>query len=228
MARPVILIAPHRRELDTVLGRLNSSIVYDAFPDHLSRAGADSLVAWPGSDAVNHLVARADGVMLVGGGDVKPARFGSPEDGEGVDDVRDEFELRLIEECRRRGMPLLTLCRGAQILNVAFGGTLTRVDGHRQATDLSHASHAVMIDEGSRLGDLLGRDLKVNSFHRWAVERPGEGLKVTARAEDGVVEAFEAATDWWALGIQWHAELLDEPSSRTLFGAFVAAVRREG
>jgi putative glutamine amidotransferase len=228
MARPVVLVAPHRRELDTALGNLTASIVYDAFPEHITRAGAEALILWPGTSDIDALIDRADGVVLIGGGDVKPGRFGSSERAEGVDDLRDVFELKLVKECRARSVPLLAMCRGAQVLNVAAGGTLKKVEGHRQQTELSEPAHSVFFDSTSTPASLFGRDeLKVNSFHQWAVDRIGSGMAVAARAEDGVIEAFEALDDWWALGIQWHAELLDDPSSQRLFGAFVATIRGE-
>ncbi len=225
MTRPRILIAPHARELETPLGRLNASIVYDRFFEPLAAAGAQPLVAWAGSPDVESLLELADGVLLIGGGDVAPERFGLAGEAAGVDPRRDEFETLLALGARERDIPLLAVCRGCQLLNVVLGGTLVRVEGHRQEVELARPTHAVEVEPGTRLAAAAGATrLDVNSFHVWAAGELGEGVRVTARA-GAVVEAVEHESDWWAVGVQWHMELLDAPASAGLFDAFVAAVR---
>jgi putative glutamine amidotransferase len=109
------------------------------------------------------------------------------------------------------------------VLNVALGGTLREVDAHVQADDLARPSHPVEIVPGSRLAAIAGAPaLDVNSSHRWVPEALGEGLVVSGTS-DGVIEAIESAGGWWALGLQWHVELLDDPPSQRVFDAFVAA-----
>jgi gamma-glutamyl-gamma-aminobutyrate hydrolase PuuD len=224
--RPRILIAPHTRELDTVLGRLRASIVYDHYLEKIVAAGGQPLMAWPGSPDVDDLAVLADGVVLMGGGDVAPERFGLAEEGDAVDRVRDEFETRLVVAARARETPVLGACRGAQVLNVALGGTLRRVEGHRQEADLTQPSHSVQLIEGTRLAATIGvRELDVNSFHNWAPDALGRGLRV-AGTSAGVIEALESDGAWWALGIQWHLELLDAPASQRVFDALVAAAAR--
>jgi putative glutamine amidotransferase len=225
VTRPFVLIAPHTRELDTVLGKLRTSLVYDRYSERIDQAGGEPLIAWPGSGSIDDLLDRADAALLVGGGDVDPERFRSRAEAEAVDGLRDEFEIGLVLACRRRGMPLLGVCRGAQVINVALGGTLRRVDGHRQTRALSEPTHAVTIHPSSRLAQLVGlQELEVNSFHRWAPDALGEGLREVARTSNGLIEALEYGDDWWAVGVQWHPELLEHESSQRLFDGVVASV----
>jgi len=220
--RPRILVAPHVREIDTVLGRLRASVFYDRFGDLIVGAGGLPLVAWPGSPEVSDLVDLADGLVLIGGGDVAPERFGLDVEGSAVDPGRDEFEVRLVLAAKERGLPFLGVCRGAQILNVALGGTLRRVDGHRQEEDLAHPSHPVHVVAGTRLAGAIGvSELDINSFHNWVPDALGRDLRVAATA-DGVTEAIEFEGGWWALGVQWHVELLEDPSSQRAFDALLA------
>lgn len=207
-----------------MLGRLRASIVYDRFCGMIVSAGGQPLTAWPRSPDVGDLVAVADGLVLIGGGDVAPERFGLSADAAAVDYVRDEFEERLVLAARDGAKPLLGVCRGAQMLNVALGGTLRRVEGHRQTGDLARPSHAVRVVEGTRLAEIVGAPgLEVNSFHDWAPDRLGEGMHVVCTAGD-VTEGIESKGDWWALGLQWHAELLYGSTSQRMFDALVAAV----
>jgi putative glutamine amidotransferase len=226
--RARVVIAPHARDLDTALGPLHVSLVYDQFFSLIVAAGGQPLTAWAGSPDVDDLLDVADGVLLIGGGDVAPERFGLAAEADALDARRDEFETRLVLGARGRGTPVLGVCRGAQMLNVALGGTLRRVAGHRQDTDLSEPTHAVEITAGTRLTGIAGTDeLAVNSFHSWAPDELGDGLRGSGAASDGVVEGFESDGPWWALGIQWHLELLDDPASQRVFDALVAeALRR--
>ena len=140
-----------------------------------------------------------------------------------MDELRDEFETRLVRAASAHAKPLLGVCRGAQVLNVALGGTLREVDGHRQAGDLARPSHSVQLVDGTRLAHIVeAAELDVNSFHCWAPDALGQGLVVASTGADAI-EGIEFAGDWWALGVQWHVELLDTPASQQVFDAFVAA-----
>ncbi len=223
MTLPRILISPHGRELDTALGRLDASIVYDRYLEKIVAAGGQPLVAWPGSPDVGDLVDGADGVLLIGGGDVAPERFGLAVAGAAVDPGRDEFETRLVLAARTQAKPVLGVCRGAQLLNVALGGSLRQVDGHRQQGDLTAPSHSMRTVEGTLLAEVLGApEHEVNSFHGWAADGLGRGLRVAGTGA-GVIEGIEFDGDWWALGLQWHLELLSDEASQRVFDAFVAA-----
>jgi gamma-glutamyl-gamma-aminobutyrate hydrolase PuuD len=226
MSGPRVLVAGHRRIVESPLGTQPACVVYDAYLKRLA-AVATPVVAWPGGSEIESLLAIADAVVLIGGGDVAPSRFGSQAEGQAVDPPRDELETELVLGCRERGLPVLGFCRGAQLLNVALGGTLKQVDGHVQTTALSQPVHEVNIEPGTRLASTVTSNrTRVNSFHRWAVDRPGEGLTVTARAADGVPEAVEADNGWHALGVQWHAELLEDGWAEALFRALTKTTAR--
>jgi putative glutamine amidotransferase len=226
--RTLVLVAPHTRELDTVLGTLRASLLYDAYAERIANAGGEPFIAWPGTTRMRELLDHSHAVLLIGGGDIEPGRFDSGRSGEAVDRRRDEFEAQLVLASREQRKPLLGICRGAQMLNVALGGTLTPVDEHRQEVDLPRPWHRVALDLGSRLWEIVASDeLMVNSFHRWAPDRIGRGLRVSGRSPDGAIEALESDDEWWAVGVQWHAELLAETSSQRLFDGFVRAIERE-
>ncbi|MBW2260988.1 MAG: gamma-glutamyl-gamma-aminobutyrate hydrolase family protein [Deltaproteobacteria bacterium] len=174
-----------------------------------------------------------DGLYLTGGGDVDPDLFGGDPQGTLlVNPARDELELALIEGALDRGMPILGICRGAQILNVALGGTLRviRLDEDLASTHFvsldSFSAHSVSIVPATLLHAILGQDArKVNSFHGNAVETLGKGLRVSARAADGVIEAVEADDGRFILGIQWHPDLrvAQDDAALSIFEAFVDA-----
>lgn len=172
------------------------------------------------------LVDRLDGVCLSGGPDLDPGAYGARERHAELGPTEpplDAFELAVARAADARGLPLLGVCRGAQALNVARGGTLHQhVPGHRQSAPGTETTHAVEIVPGTRLAGLARtRRLPVNSFHHQAVDRLGRGLHATAHAPDGVVEAIEAGGARLVLGVQWHAESL--PQQLVLFEALVAA-----
>jgi putative glutamine amidotransferase len=175
------------------------------------------------------LVERLDGLCLAGGPDIDPRSYGDPERHEllgDADPAVDADELALARAADARGLPVLGICRGAQALNVARGGTLIQhVDGHRQADAATEPAHRVDVAAGSLLAGLTGGGaLDVNSFHHQAARRLGAGLRVVATAPDGMIEAIEdPARPFW-LGVQWHAEaMVDRPEQLALFSGLVAA-----
>jgi putative glutamine amidotransferase len=145
----------------------------------------------------------------------------------------DEFEVRLAREADARGLPILGVCRGAQALNVARGGTLHQhlpdiTDGsivHRQRQPGTETTHEVRIDARSGLAEVIGSPrIGVNSFHHQSVDRLGNGLRAVAWADDGVIEAVERGAGTLLLGVQWHAEtLVDDPAQLALFRRLVTA-----
>jgi putative glutamine amidotransferase len=191
----------------------------------IERAGGVPVVLPPCVSDLGALLARLDAVCLSGGPDLDPAAYGArtrhAELGP-TEPSLDAFELALAREALERRVPLLGICRGSQALNVACVGTLHQhVDGHRQSEPGSTVTHEVDVQEGTRLGALIGAGPHaVNSFHHQAVDRVGEGLRVAARAAgDGTVEAVETLTGF-AIGVQWHAETLTDGR---LFEALVDA-----
>jgi putative glutamine amidotransferase len=184
---------------------------------------------------VEDLLDRVDGVCLSGGPDLEPSWYGAnahPELGPTEPEV-DVFELSLARAARRRGLPVLAICRGLQVLNVSRGGTLVQhlpdevgaQIAHRQTAPASEPTHDVRIETGSRLAKLMGDETpRVNSFHHQAVDRLGRGLQAVAWSDDGVVEGIEAPGDFFTVGVQWHAECMTAlPEQAALFSALVDA-----
>ncbi len=187
------------------------------------------------------LFGECDGLLLTGGEDVHPCHYGAePHVNLGdVDPRRDANELALVAEARARDLPILGICRGIQLCNVAFGGTLFQDLPSQRSGDINHDSpsprdvrcHPIIVTENSRLADILGvTSLDANSFHHQAVDRVGDGLVVSARSPDGLVEAVESADPHdWVVAVQWHPEelaLQPEAADLKLFSALVAAARR--
>jgi putative glutamine amidotransferase len=175
------------------------------------------------------LLDRLDGLCLAGGPDLDPLGYGAGERHErlgATDRVVDAAELALAVAAEERGLPLLGICRGAQAMNVARGGTLQQhLDDHRQTTSATEAFHRVDVAPGSILAALTGGgSVPVNSFHHQAVDRLGAGLRISATAPDGTVEAIEDPARPFYLGVQWHAEgMLQRAEHLALFEALVAA-----
>jgi putative glutamine amidotransferase len=200
----------------------------------LEMAGAFPVVLPPiGGTDVARLLARLDGLVLSGGPDLDPSAYGAdphPDLGPNEPDL-DAFEYAVTMEALRMELPILGVCRGAQTLNVACGGTLHQhlpdVVGeaitHRQPVDSRVPTHPVEILPGSRLAAALGTtQLSVNSLHHQAVERLGTGLRACAWAPDGVIEAIEDPEQAFVVGVQWHAETLAGVPGRALFEELVA------
>ena len=198
----------------------------------IERAGGMPVVLPPVLADVHALLDRLDGICLSGGPDLDPDAYGVIERHAELGPTEpslDAFELALARAADERAVPLLGVCRGAQTLNVARGGTLHQhVPGHRQADSGTVSTHPVAVVAGSRLAAVVGAgELEVNSFHHQAVKKLGAGLRIVARAPDGTVEAIEARGARFLLGVQWHAETLaTEAPHGALFAALVEAARR--
>jgi putative glutamine amidotransferase len=199
----------------------------------IERAGAVPVVLPPCVSDLEALISRLDGVCLSGGPDLDPEAYGSRERHAELGPTEpslDAFELALARAALERGMPLLGICRGAQALNVACGGTLHQhLPGHRQSDPGCTTSHEVEVLPRTRLAGLIGAGVHaVNSFHHQAVDRVPDGFAVTARAPDDTVEAIERTGDGgWAVGVQWHQEYMWQHDARheRPFAALVAAAR---
>jgi putative glutamine amidotransferase len=186
--------------------------------------------------AAADMVERVDGVVLSGGADLDPALFGrSPETGLGlVDPARDAFELALYRAARARGLPILGICRGIQVANVAEGGTLHQhlpaVDGtiqHEQRNIDYPPFHTLRLEPGSIAATAAGTELvTVNSAHHQGIKDLAPTLRATAYADDGLVEVVEALDAPWLLAVQWHPEMnyAAFPDQRWPFRAFAQAV----
>jgi putative glutamine amidotransferase len=187
------------------------------YADALRAVGVEPVFAVPGAapDSVDGL-----GLVLSGGTDVDPEIYGQVRHRRvgWPDRERDEMELRFLREALETDVPVLAICRGMQLFNVAHGGgtLLQHIDGHR-------AAHDVCVEDGNRLARAFTPgSLAVNSRHHQAVDRVGEGLIVTARSADGIVEALERPDRRFAVAVQWHPE--DLPAHACLFAAFAGAL----
>ena len=194
-------------------------------------------------DAVGPLLANLTAVCLSGGPDLHPDAYGEGPHAElgPTEPGLDAFELAVARHADAYGLPILAICRGAQALNVARGGSLHQhladvTDGvvqHRQREPADRTAHPVDVEPDSLLARALGRGdaraLDVNSFHHQAAKRLGRGLRAVAWSPDGVIEGVEAVDRDFVVGVQWHAEgIADRPEQSALFRAFVEAARRYG
>jgi len=192
------------------------------------------------------LYERLDGVLLPGGADIRPSRYGAAEIHPkvyGIDDPRDEAEIALARWAVEDDRPLFGICRGHQVINVALGGTLIQDIPSQIATPLVHdlpddqprdtLLHEVRIEPDSKLARILGTtQIRVNSLHHQAVDTPAPGLKVTAFSPDEIIEGVEMPNRRFALSVQWHPEDMyigsypESEPMRRLFAAFIDAARR--
>lgn len=175
-----------------------------------------------------------DGFLFCGGGDITPLLFGEePQTGNGRTDITvDLFQIRLMKRILKSRKPVLAICRGMQILSVACGGTIWQdislipgqtLDHMQQSASRSEVSHRIRTERSSLLREYIGSCLFVNSFHHQAVNSPGKNVAISARAQDGTIEAVEIKGHPFAIGVQWHPECMYRSSSemRKLFHEFI-------
>ena len=208
--------------------------------------GGEVRILEPSPD-VETALAGIDGLLLTGGNDVAPTRYGEAPHSTVVEAEpgRDEFELKLVAGARARNLPIFAICRGVQLLNVACGGTLVQDIPSQVTGALPHSlevpphesyslAHEVWLDKGTLLSNLMGERLsdtdacEVNSRHHQAVKQAAPGLVVSATAPDGVIEAIEDPAATFCLGVQWHPENFWRTGEfRPLFEGFLEAAQRE-
>lgn len=220
MTRPLIGISAPVRRLDTEHGTdLPYAALGTDYIEAVDAAGGIPIVLSPFGDPAQ-VAARLDGLVLSGGGDVDPSRYGGrPEPGVEYSAQRDDFELGLARAARDLGVPTLGICRGHQVVNVALGGTLVVDLGttavHAPLLDAERQfrlRHDVTLAPGSRLAGIYGALRRpVNSLHHQAVGRVAETLTAVGHADDGAIEAVEATDGWDYIGVQWHPEKLSAP-----------------
>lgn len=223
-------------------GRRKKAALIDGFPSSFDDVDADIYLAdyaravvaaggipvnIPFDVDVRILVDRLDGVLLTGGTDVDPDVYGADRHPEvlALEPERDKLEIALYRNARDSNVAVLGVCRGLQLMNIAHGGTLHQHVPEHSRYDVDHATavHGVRFVPGSALAGLYGDDLHVNSLHHQAVDQLGDGLTITARSDDGVIEGLEL--DSRAIAVQWHPELLDGRDTDPLFGWLVDAAR---
>ncbi len=236
--RPLIAVPAYRLEPGRVSRWPEGGYGVPApYLDALRRAGARTAILSPGEGAEpDELLDPFDGLLLVGGGDIDPARYGAVLGAHdyAVDPERDAFEIDLLGAAERAALPTLCICRGAQVMNVAYGGTLQQhlpdVEGlleHGVPLDDTTAMHDVEPAPGSRLAATTEAPsvLRCSSHHHQGIAVVGEGLSVSGRSSDGLVEAIERDTDHgvWMVGVQWHPEetAAEDASQQALFDTLV-------
>ncbi|MFN8439974.1 MAG: gamma-glutamyl-gamma-aminobutyrate hydrolase family protein [Caldilineaceae bacterium] len=238
MSKPLIAITshspndPYRAPLDELLAGCVAGI---------EQAGGLPLLIPYGiaEQTVQEIVARCDGVLFTGGGDIAAEHY----DGlahpkiDGIDVWRDQVELNLVRRVVEQQQPFFGICRGSQVLNVAFGGSLhpevgevPELDRHTFFPDFpfDRLSHPVQIAEESLLAEIIGKPImQVNSLHHQAIDRLAPNLRAVATAPDGMIEAVEVRNYPFGLAVQWHPEALpNEASSQAIFAAFVRGCKR--
>lgn len=228
----LVAVTAITRTLTTTLpGESQHATVHRRFGDLIAQAGGTPVYA-DESASPAALAARIDALVLNGGGDVDPTQYGADAHAQltWVDGGRDRFEVALVSEAIARGLPVLGVCRGLHVLNVALGGTL--VQHLPEVTELTHRvddphdrpAHPVRLLAGSAIArDYAATALEVNSVHHQAVDRLGRGLEAVGWAPDGTIEAIEDATGR-VRGIQWHPELMAPEHDPAQLGAFRALV----
>ena len=237
MSEPVVAIPPYRLPVGRVEGWTGGAYaVPEAYIRAVRRAGMAPLIV-PGGDpsAGRRLLPSVHALLLIGGGDVDPARYGATPHPAiyGVDPERDELEIELATAALETGLPVLAVCRGAQVVNVALGGSLIQhipdVPGamdHRAAIGRS-VTHTVKVTPGTRLAEACAAEiLECASSHHQAMDRLGRGLVASAHSDDGLVEAFEAE-EGWLVAVQWHPEetAAGDPAQHSLFDALAGQAR---
>jgi len=228
--RPVVGITTYVEEASWGPWKREAALIPYEYVQSLERAGARALLVPPSVEGIDETLDALDGLLLSGGNDLDPGSYGATAHSEtmGTKPERDRGELALLEGALARDMPVLAVCRGFQVLNVARGGDLVQhlpevVGGeqHREVKGV-FSDHGVRIDDGSRLGGVLGERAPVKSHHHQGVGRIGDGLREVAWADDGTIEGLEDPERRFAVGVLWHPEAGED---QKLFEALVAEAR---
>lgn len=238
MIRPLIGITTWQRRFDTELGEKRP--VHSLGVEYASpvEAAGGAVVLLPPTGGVDDVLNRLDGLVVSGGEDMDPTRYGAGrQNGRSYDPSRDEFEIALVSGARDQGIPVLAICRGMQVANIAFGGTLI-VDiaasaAHRPVRGAAQLDerHPISLDPVSRLARTYGvTERIVNTIHHQAVGTLAPGFRAVAWAPDGIIEAIEPDGEWPFWGVQWHPEKMAQPAEaaqeQPLYAAFLAAARQ--
>jgi putative glutamine amidotransferase len=231
VARPLVGITTYVTVARFGAWDTEAALVPGDYVRAVKRAGGRPLLVPPSDAGVEETLDAVDGLIFSGGSDLEPELYGQDPHPEtyGVVPERDRAELALLTAALERDLPVLAICRGSQVLNVALGGDLVQhlpdLVGHEQHkhTPGVFADHDVDVENGTRLAALLGERAPVKSHHHQGFGRLGDGLRASARAEDGAVEAVEASARRFALGVLWHPEAGEDMK---LFEALVEEAAR--
>jgi gamma-glutamyl-gamma-aminobutyrate hydrolase PuuD len=228
--RPVIGITAYAEDATWGVWNVPAALAPLAYVTKVEEAGGRPLLVPPLEDAIDATLDVLDGLVFTGGPDLDPALYGADPHPEtnNIRPERDRAEIALLTAALERDLPVLAICRGSQVLNVALGGDLEQHvpdlvghEGHKEVPGV-FSRHPVAIDEGSRLHAVVGDSVEVSSHHHQGYGRLGKGLDVVARADDGTIEALEAEGRAFAIGVLWHPEDGDDPR---LFEELVSSAR---
>jgi putative glutamine amidotransferase len=228
--KPVIGITTYVEPAKWGQWDLPAALIPYAYVRGIESAGGRALLVPPSDDGIEETLDALDGVLFTGGGDLDPSHYGAHahEKTAGVRAERDSAELALLQAALERDMPVLAICRGSQVLNVARGGDLDQhlpdSLGHELHKERlgEFSDHEVSVEGGTRLGGIVGERIPVKSSHHQGFGRIGEGLVTTAQADDGTIEALEDPSRRFAVGVLWHPE---EGEDAALFKALVEEAR---
>jgi gamma-glutamyl-gamma-aminobutyrate hydrolase PuuD len=228
--RPIVGVTSYVEQARFGAWDVPAALIPFSYVAAIERAGGRALVVPPSEDGVEETLDALDGLLLSGGSDLDPSFYGAdphPETRQ-VRPERDRAELALLKAALARDLPVLAVCRGSQVLNVARGGNIVQHlpetlgnEAHRETPGV-FSDHAVEVDPESRLGAIVGSSVDVKSHHHQGYGDLGEGLRAVARAEDGTIEAVEDPERRFAVGVLWHPEAGEDAA---LFEALVAEAR---
>lgn len=226
-SKPLIGISTYVEQARWGVWDTSATVLPRSYVDSVVNAGGVPVLL-PSVGTDTSALSAVDALVISGGADVDPARYGRDAHETTVSrPERDEFEFALVRDALARGLPVLGVCRGMQVLNVAFGGTLTQhlpeTVGHHehQPSPAVYGHNRITLTEGSRAAKILGVEAKGQCYHHQAVDVLGAELRATGRAADGTVEAVEVPGDRFVLGVQWHPE--QDTEDVRLFAALVEA-----
>jgi gamma-glutamyl-gamma-aminobutyrate hydrolase PuuD len=227
---PVVGITTYVEDAAWGVWKLPAALIPYDYVRAIEHAGARALLVPPSEDGVEETLDALDGILFSGGADLDPEVYGAKAHPEtnGVRPARDRAEIALLEAALARDMPVLAVCRGVQVMNVARGGDLVQHlpdvvgnESHREVKG-TFSEHPVRIEDGSKLGAVVADRAPVKSSHHQGLGRVGEGLREVAWADDGTIEGLEDPGRRFALGVLWHPEAGED---RKLFEALVAEAR---
>jgi putative glutamine amidotransferase len=234
---PVIGITTYRQQAKTGVWDVDAAFLHSGYIESVTRAGGIAVLLPPqpvSPEVADRVLGGVDGLVFAGGRDVNPDLYGqtSGEHTDQPDIRRDAWEFALLNSALEREIPTLFICRGAQVLNVHFGGTLIQhlpdVVGSTeyQRGNAEFTTMEMSVDAGSRLSTIVGTTVSGNVYHHQAIDRVGDGLSVSARSADGIVEAVEIDGHPFGVAVQWHPEVTSDTDGR-LFDALVSAAHTQ-
>jgi putative glutamine amidotransferase len=230
VSRPIVGVTSYVEQARFGAWDVPAALIPLSYVQAIERAGGRALVVPPTEDAVEETLDALDGLLLSGGSDLDPSLYGADAHPEtrNIRPGRDLAEMALLRAALARDLPVLAVCRGSQVLNVARGGNLVQHlpetlgnEAHRETPGV-FSDHGVQVDPSSRLGGIVGTSVEVKSHHHQGYGDLGEGLRVVARAEDGTIEAVEDPERRFAVGVLWHPEAGEDAA---LFEALVSEAR---